>query len=176
MYQNKTLKQWITSSDVVQSYLNDGENLLWTGQPPRGFRLRAKDAFLIPFSILWCGFAVSWELMTLGILFKFGSRNSGSASPFSFIFPLFGIPFVLIGLYMLFGRFIVDAMKRKKTYYGITNERIIIIEGVSSQKVNSYMLNNLSSVTLTKVFFGASLSELFFVLSAMGRRPAKRIG
>jgi len=31
-----------------------GGRLLWTGQPSKGLLLRAQDAFLIPFSALWC--------------------------------------------------------------------------------------------------------------------------
>ncbi len=40
------------------------------------------------------------------------------------IFCLFGIPSVLIGLFLLFGRFFTDAHIRGRTCYGITNERI----------------------------------------------------
>jgi len=32
--------------------LDPDERLLWSGQPRRGIRLRAQDAFLNPFSIL----------------------------------------------------------------------------------------------------------------------------
>jgi len=149
MYKNSNLRTWQTTSEVIHGYLNSGEKLLWSGQPLKGFRLQAKDAFLIPFSIFWCSFAVFWELMALGILFR-KSSFGGSPSLVSGIFPLFGLPFVVIGLYLLFGRFIVDALRRKKTYYGVTEKRILIIVGSGSQKVKSFDLKSLTNVSMIK--------------------------
>ncbi len=147
---NTTFRSWNTPSSVLQEYLNSGESLEWSGQPKRGFRLQPKDAFLIPFSIFWCGFAVFWELMALGIFFRTGRAGVSPPSIIAIIFPLFGIPFVLIGLYLLFGRFVFDAMRRKKTYYGVTDKRILIIEGLRSQKVKSFAIESLTNITMTK--------------------------
>jgi hypothetical protein len=47
---------------AIRSELSSGEKLLWSGQPSGGLRLRPADALMIPFSLLWAGFAVSWEL------------------------------------------------------------------------------------------------------------------
>jgi len=149
MYTNSNLRKWQTASDMIHGFLKNGESLLWSGQPLKGLRLQTKDAFLIPFSIFWCGFAIFWELMALGILFRKNSFG-GSTSLVSGIFPLFGLPFVIIGLYLLFGRFIVDALRRKKTYYGVTEQRILIIIGSSSQKVRSFDLKSLTNVNMIK--------------------------
>jgi hypothetical protein len=66
------------------------------------------------------------------------------------VFPLFGLPFVLIGLYIIFGRFIFDAYARSKTKYGVTSDRIIIISGMFSQQTKSLQLRTLSDVSLTE--------------------------
>ncbi len=123
--------------EALTSRLDKGERLLWSGQPRRGIRLRAQDAFIIPFSILWCGFAIFWE--TTAIL--------GGAPLF---FALWGIPFVCVGLYFVFGRFIADARSRARTFYGVTDERIIIVSGVFSRQIKSLQLRTLTDVSLTE--------------------------
>ena len=66
------------------------------------------------------------------------------------VFPLFGIPFVLAGLYMILGRFIHDSKKRAKTFYGLTDQRAIIISGLFSKSVKSLNLRSLSDVSLSE--------------------------
>ena len=117
--------------------LGNGERLLWSGQPKQGIMLRHADAFLIPFSILWCGFAIFWETSVIT-----------SGAPFFFI--LWGIPFVIVGLYIVVGRFVVDAAERKRTVYGLTNERVIIVGGLFKRVVKSVNLRTLSDVSLTE--------------------------
>ncbi len=39
--------------------LERGERLLWTGQPAQGLLLTAANGFLIPFSLVWCGFVLA---------------------------------------------------------------------------------------------------------------------
>ncbi len=104
------------NSQEIQNELKPGEKLLWSGQPQPGIRFRASDIFIIPFSLLWGGGAIFWEYSVLFIM-PSGSKTFHDSTPtFSIIFPLFGIPFVLVGLYMIFGRFIVDAKTREQTY------------------------------------------------------------
>ena len=63
---------------------------------------------------------------------------------------LWGVPFVLAGLYLIFGRFVVDAMTRAKTTYGLTERRIIIVSGLFSRSVKSLQLRTVSDVTLNE--------------------------
>jgi hypothetical protein len=93
--------------------------------------------FLVPFSLLWGGFAFFWE---------WGVFNS--KAPFFFL--LWGIPFVLAGVYLIVGRFFVDAWQREKSYYGVTNERIIIVSGLLNRKVKTLDLEALSDLSLTE--------------------------
>ena len=96
----------------ARPYLSDGEVILWKGKPEKGHVFTPQDAFMIPFSILWCGFAIFWETTVI---------TSGAP----FFFKLWGIPFVCVGLYMVFGRFLWTAYVRKNTAYVITTRRII---------------------------------------------------
>ena len=65
-------------------------------------------------------------------------------------FVIWGIPFVLIGLYFVFGRFLVDAKTRGCTFYAVTDQRIIIVSGLFSRQTKSMQLRTLSDVTLTE--------------------------
>ena len=46
----------------IRPYLEAGEQILWLGKPEKLHLLSAQDVFLIPFSLLWFGFAVFWEI------------------------------------------------------------------------------------------------------------------
>ncbi len=110
----------------LQSELLAGERLLWTGQPDPRVIFERVDIFLVPFSLLWGGFALVWEAGVLG-LGVFGEGH-GSAVPWFFV--LWGIPFVLVGLYFIAGRFFYKAWRKRRTYYALTNERaLVLVEG-----------------------------------------------
>jgi hypothetical protein len=131
------------TQDIIQRELDSGEKLLWSGRPKQGMVFRGSDVYMIPFSLLWGGFAIYWEIMALSIQHE----ERGSVDV---VFPLFGIPFVLIGLYMIFGRFIHDSKKRAKTIYGLTDRRAIIVSGLFSKTVKSLNLRSLSDVSLAE--------------------------
>jgi len=120
---------------AVQNELSLGERLLWSGRPKPGLMLRSSDVFLIPFSIMWGGFAIFWESSVL-------------ASGAPFFFGIWGIPFVVIGLYFMVGRFFVDAWQREKTFYALTNQRVIIVSGLFDRNIKSLSLRTLSDVSL----------------------------
>ena len=122
----------------IRRELGSQESLLWSDQPKQGMVLRAADAFLIPFSIMWCGFAIFWE-------------SSVFTSRAPFFFKLWGAPFVLVGLYFVFGRFIADAAERRRTVYGLTNERVLIISGLFRRQVKSLNLRTLPEVSLSEI-------------------------
>jgi hypothetical protein len=123
--------------DLIRGEISPGEELLWAGRPRQGFVLRAADAFLIPFSLLWGGFAIFWEA---GVL----------ATGAPWFFALWGVPFVLVGLYIMFGRFWVDARQRAATLYAVTSERVVLISGVFARRVKSLSINTLTDLSLTE--------------------------
>ncbi|WP_246780688.1 hypothetical protein [Rhizobium sp. BK008] len=101
------------SDSDIRSFLMPGEKLLWSGRPGQGFLLTSRDFLLVPFSLLWGGFAIFWEITAI----------STETPVFT---KLWGIPFVLMGLYLMAGRFFVDAAARARTEYVLTNRRVII--------------------------------------------------
>ena len=117
--------------------LLDNEKILWSGKPQGGIIFHTYDIFMIPFSLMWGGFAFFWE-----------STVIGSDAPL--FFKLWGIPFVLVGLYMIFGRFIFDKKEREGTFYALTDGRVLIKSGVFNRKLTSLNLQKLSELSLTK--------------------------
>jgi hypothetical protein len=90
-----------------------GERLLWTGQPDPKRHFDRVDLYLVPFSLMWGGFAIFWE-----------SAAIISGDPFFFIW---GIPFVAFGLYFIAGRFFVKARRKRRTYYAVTDRRVLSV-------------------------------------------------
>jgi hypothetical protein len=119
----------------ISKHLESGESLIWTGVPRQGLLLRPADAFMIPFSVLWCGFAILWET---------GALSMGGPP----LFALFGAPFVLVGAYLVIGRFFADARLRARTFYGLTDRRVVIVSGLSSRTTSSLPLGMLHDISL----------------------------
>lgn len=101
-------------ADILPQQLLPGERVVWHGHPPIGLNLRPIEFFLIPFSLLWGGFAFFWN----GLVWVKGAP---------ILFNLFGLPFLVLGLYMIFGRFFVDAYIRRTMQYFVTDRRILIL-------------------------------------------------
>src|SRR5215813_9463770 len=118
--------------------LRPGERLLWSGMPRQGVILRPIDLFLVPFFLVWAG------LPTAAV---FGFLSGPSPPTIGLIVPVL---FMAIGAYMLVGRFIVDARQRAHTFYGVTNQRILIIAAWWRRRTTSLKLGLLPDVTLTE--------------------------
>ena len=114
----------------LAQYLRPEERLLWSGRPDPAVRFSSADAYLIPFSIMWAGFAVFWEASVLVI-----------GAPL--LFDLWGLPFVALGLYMLFGRFVVKRRQKLQTAYGVTTGRAIV--AIGTRTFNDYPLGQAPS-------------------------------
>lgn len=137
----------VTASQLIQQELEAGASLLWSACPKQGWLLRGSDALLIPLSLLWGGFTVFWE---------YTAFRSGAPA----FFLVFGGVFVLVGIYIVVGRFWWDAAKRKQTFYGLTNERVIILDGLFQKQVKSLNVRNLSDITLSERASGVGTISL----------------
>jgi hypothetical protein len=123
-------------NDDFQSRLLPGERIAWTGSPATGLLLTGRDALMIPFSLFWCGFIMFWE---------WGAMHAVDSMPW---FPLFGIPFVLVGLYMLVGRLVFDAWVRSATQYAVTNQRVLILRAFPIFKFTALAIDRLPQLSL----------------------------
>jgi hypothetical protein len=99
----------------LQPYLRPGEDLLWCGRPDPAVFFNSADLIAIPFSLVWLGIAVA---------FQRGTADVGGQQ-----FRLVGYLVVAIGLYLVAGRFITRWINKRRTVYGITNDRVLIQVG-----------------------------------------------
>jgi hypothetical protein len=139
-----------SADQAIQREMESDERLLCSGMPRQGWLLRSNDIFLIPFSLMWGSFAFFWEFSVISM----------GKAPFFFV--LWGIPFVLVGIYIIIGRFFVDSYQRRRTYYGLTDRRALILSGLTAREVKTLSLQNLNEMSLKEksdgsgnIFFGS---------------------
>jgi hypothetical protein len=120
---------------TVRFPLDRGERQLWAGIPRQGLMLGPGDLVAVPLTLAWGGLAVFMEWKVI--------ESNGPL-----VARLFGMPFVLIGIYLVFGRFFYDSYRRARTAYAVTTDRIIIQS--SGGSVTSLPLRTLGEVTLAE--------------------------
>ena len=125
------------SQHELRPELGSGERVLWSGMPKQGLRLHWADGFIIPFIVIWMAIPLFGATATLK-----NGKGIGEV--------VFFLPFLLIGGYMLIGRYIVDAKHRARTFYGVTNQRILIVVAARSRRTTSLWLKSLTDVTFTE--------------------------
>lgn len=101
---------------VFTPYLDSDETVLWRGEPGRGHVLGGQDAFLLFFGVFWLGFSLFWEYT----VFQAGGQ---------LFMLLFGLPFVAVGLYLVFGRPIQRVLLRGRVQYLVTSKKLLVRSG-----------------------------------------------
>jgi hypothetical protein len=126
--------------EVLKDPLAPGEEILWTGRPYGGFYLDPRCIFPAMFGVFFLIFA----LLAM-------ARILADPKPMpmdGFVFLTFW--FVGVGsvsIYFVFGRFWLDARRRQRIHYTLTNQRVIICSGLIVPKktvVDLASINNLS--------------------------------
>jgi hypothetical protein len=117
--------------ELIKSEVGLDQRIVWSGMPVRTFfEKKAMMTFL--FGIPWTAFAVFWTV-SAGI----GTISLKGGISFLSLFPLFGIPFILIGIAMLSAP-LVTFYKSGKTAYVITNKKAFIVIGGRTTLVRSF--------------------------------------
>lgn len=104
---------------LLQEELRPSEHIVWSSSP-KPSRMMKKTIPIVLFGIPWTAFSLFWIAGASG--FEAPNFNHGFG-----LFPLFGLPFVLIGFGMLSSPYWA-ARKAAASAYAITNERAILIE------------------------------------------------
>lgn len=128
---------------ALRRELVTGERLLWSARP-QGSKL--KRGFGIWFlAVPWTVFALFWESMALLPWAAATKTPDWAAWSFGVVFPLFGLPFVLIGFWMLWQP--IRAMRwAGDTAYGLTNRRLLRVVEARDRKVDSVLLHQIGPI------------------------------
>ncbi|MBA3649109.1 MAG: hypothetical protein H0W62_11265 [Chitinophagales bacterium] len=118
-------------------YLKEDEKIIWTGQPKRGVQLRDADMLLIPMSIILVGFSL---ILNYTLLYY--------ESPFTL--KIIGVMLALASVYMCILRFFLSARKRARTFYCITNKRVLLKNERKKLNLKTLPLKNIERLDLTE--------------------------
>jgi len=108
--------------------LQHGERLLWSGKPERYPFFVSADVFAVPLSLVVLGFASLWIW------------NAWRWEGMPGFFVIWGIPFTLYGIYLVFGRPIVRWLRLRATSYAVTSLRVIeIVDWPRRKRTERYL-------------------------------------
>ncbi len=148
--------------DLVTNELDDGELISWVGQISKK-RAFNKKLPLFFFGIPFTAFALFWMISV-------GTMLNKSFGNFVNYFALFGLPFLIIGIFMLLSPFIASLIA-KKSIYIITDRRAIIFnKTIFSNNVKSYYPKDLSNIETNQK--GEDEGDIIF--SSETRRGSER--
>lgn len=147
----------------LERELAPGERVVWSGQPlPK--RYTRGSWGMVLFGIPWTAFAVFWTTMAF-----VGTRGLKGDDPmstgFRWFFPLFGVPFILIGVGLLsspwWGR-----RRAERVAYAVTDRRALLFEPAwrGSRTVKSFGPAEIQSLERTEHADGSG--DLIFLRKA----------
>jgi hypothetical protein len=116
----------------IQVELEPSERVRWSDQPVPGKNMATGTWFLFAFGLVWTAFAVFWTLGASGIFALSRGHGAGGFQVVSLLFACFGIPFILIGVWMVSSPWRITQKVQKMaagTAYVITDRRAIIFDG-----------------------------------------------
>lgn len=122
----------------VEDELESGEKIVWLGQPVP-WRMAVQTLPIMLFAIPWTAFALFWTAAAAG--FQLPNLRQPMI-----VFPLFGVPFILIGVAMLSAPFWMWR-SAARTAYVVTDRRAITFSGGRSMRIRSFQPSQLKSLS-----------------------------
>lgn len=112
-----------TPLTTMQREMQPGERLIWADRPVNAGSFGRQHMAQAIFGIPFLAFALFWTGMALTM------TNADPSTPwfFRFVFPAFGIPFIVVGLGLVSGPFRAR-FRARRTVYGLSDRRLIIRE------------------------------------------------
>ena len=124
-----------------------GERILWQAMPdPR--RLRLAYTIWI-FAIPWTLFSLAWTGFALKIYLTTFDSQTDNAAWWAWIAPLWGTPFIAVGLWMMYQPFKITADARY-TVHALTTKRLVTLTTRKSRLVKTVSLDRLGPISCTE--------------------------
>ncbi|WP_127105531.1 hypothetical protein [Pararhodobacter zhoushanensis] len=124
-----------------EDILAPDEHILWQDRPQTGI---VWSDLISPVSIMgvfFTGFSIFWVTLAASMV--------PAGDPVFRLFPLFGLPFIAVGLYLLVGRLFWDAYVRQRTWYTLTNRKAYIATDVLfGRSLKPFDLREMNSLAL----------------------------
>ena len=109
-------RQEETEEQMLSAELAPGEQLVWHQRPAQWARVRGAWVGRI-FGVFWLAFSIFWTVGAAGSVVGIGL--------FGLIFPLFGLPFIAIGIWMVFFQAGSQKKRPRNTIYAVTDQRVL---------------------------------------------------
>jgi hypothetical protein len=121
----------------MENILQENEKILWQGIPKQGILIRDLDILAIPMSIMLFGFSVILDFAIVHF-------------QVSYLFLSLALLLNLLFLYLGVFRFLMNANRRKKQQYFVTNKRIIVsYHSVKGVHYKTLPLRNIEGLDIT---------------------------
>lgn len=119
---------WTDHEAIIRAELEPGEQLLWSGRPPQGFRIRLRDSFILVGGATFLFF---------GLFTAFNMDLIKQLWPPAFKAFWMG-PVMLIAAYAVFVRPLLDVWIRRRIAYGVTSMRVVIVSNTLVRRIKSF--------------------------------------
>lgn len=120
-------------SEDFKKILTDGEEIIWQGTPEKITFFTRADILLLPLTLLLGGYLIFWSIASARLI------AAGNLS-----FPLFGLLFLLIGIYLVFGRIWFRYKRRSRDCYAVTSKRVITVNSLRDTSTEFIPLSELT--------------------------------
>lgn len=112
---------------ALRPELQPNEQLRWARQPAAGRYARSKSVLVVAMGIFFVVFANFWigVVQAVGIGFGYG------------FFWMFGLPFLVIGLCLVFSP-VYRYVKARRMIYAVTDQRVLTLSRFPSYRVQSF--------------------------------------
>lgn len=133
------MTEYDKSLDPIETRLDPGESVNWRGQPVKKSYVLAGNKFYFILIGFWCLFAIIFEIDAIGKVIS----GRGSIA-----FALAGlIPFAIFSPFIL-APIVISSKSATKTYYAVTNNRIMIATGLLHKRFTSLDLCETQAINL----------------------------